>query len=470
MDWAKRYYFCGIGGSGMLPLAMLAKGRGHKVSGSDRSFDQGRNPEKFAWLEAQGITLFAQDGSGITSADQIIVVSGAVEGIVPDVAAARTMGCRRITRAELNAAMFNAAKEPIGVAGTSGKSTVTAMAAWILHYAGGAPTVMNGAVMRNFEDEGSIFSGAVVGKARDDDDCHYYVSEVDESDGSIGLYRPYIGVVTNVGLDHKSLPELRHLFYEYLRLSRVCIMNADDPETPMINPDEILGNDVITFGFAEDADLRAANYVAGEHSSRFTLISGIDSFDVTLPMPGRHNVSNALAAVTATRALGIPPRIAVAALACFKGIARRHEVVGTANGITVIDDFAHNPDKVAACLSMLTASPGRLLIFFQPHGYGPLNQMGSELAAAFASGMRDGDKLFVCDPVYYGGTVDRSVGSKDFVAKVIANGGYGVYMSERASCGEAIVNEARSGDRILILGARDDSLSDFARGILAQLA
>ena len=474
MEQTKRYFFCGIGGSGMLPLALIARARGHHVSGSDRSRDQGLATEKFAWLETQGITLFPQDGSGVTAPEQVIVASGAIEDSVPDIAAARELGCRRITRADLNSTMFNAAKEPVGVAGTSGKSTVTAMVAWILHCAGGDPTVMNGAIMPNFADAAHPFANSVISANARKDRCHYYVSEVDESDGSIGLYRPYIGILTNCTLDHKSLSELHNLFYNYLRLSRVCIINADDPESMILTADEILGFDVISYGFAEDAKLRATDYVPGETSSRFTVVSGITSFDATLPMPGRHNVSNALAAITATRALGISPEIAVEALAQFKGIARRHEIVGTANGITVIDDFAHNPDKVAATLATLTEQfgtkpRGRLLIFFQPHGYGPLRQMGAELAAAFAAGMRESDKLFVCDPVYFGGTVDRSVGSKAFVADVITDGGYAVYMSERASCGEAIVNEARSGDRILILGARDDTLSDFAREVLARL-
>jgi UDP-N-acetylmuramate--alanine ligase len=144
-------------------------------------------------------------------------------------------------------------------------------------------------------------------------------------------------------------------------------------------------------------------------------------------------------------------------------------VVGSARGITIIDDFAHNPDKVAATLAAASALPGRLLIFFQPHGYGPLKQMGKELAASFAGGMRTGDKLFVCDPVYFGGSVDRSVDSKAFVFDVIRGGGYAVHMSRRDSCGEALVTEARPGDRILILGARDDTLTDFAQGVLAAI-
>lgn len=465
MQQSKRYFFCGLGGSGMLPLAMIARARGAaEVSGSDRSNDQGRMSDKFDWIARQGITLFPQDGSGLTSKRQILIASSAVEKSVPDVVKAKELGCLCVTRADLNVAYLNDTFYSIGVAGTSGKSTVTAMIAWILHRAGLNPTVMNGAVMRNFATPDYPFANALIGGE------DYYVSEVDESDGSISQYRPYIGLLTNLTLDHKSVGELHILFTNYLRLSKIAVVNLDDAESVKILDTGILGGDCITYGFAESADVRGVDFVPGEYDGHFTLINGGQRHPVVVPMPGLHNASNALAAITATRAMGVRVEQSIAALAEFAGLARRFEVVGTTNGITVIDDFAHNPDKVTATLATLRETPGRLLIFFQPHGYGPLKQMGKYLAAAFARSMGEADKLFVCDPVYYGGTVDKSVDSKSFVADVIAGGGYAVYMSERDSCGEAIVNEARSGDRILILGARDDSLNDFAREILAGLA
>jgi UDP-N-acetylmuramate-alanine ligase len=145
----KSYFFCGIGGSGMLPLAMIVAARGASVAGSDRSRDQGRSAAKFGWIESRGIALFPQDGSGV-GAGQTLVASAAVEDSVPDVAAAKALGLARLTRADLNAALFNEAERAIGVGGTSGKSTVTGMIGWILESAGRKPTVMNGAVMRNF--------------------------------------------------------------------------------------------------------------------------------------------------------------------------------------------------------------------------------------------------------------------------------------------------------------------------------
>jgi UDP-N-acetylmuramate--alanine ligase len=456
IDPSKSYFFCGIGGSGMFPLATILAARGVSVAGSDRALDQGRSEAKFDWLKRQGIALFTQDGSGVVSADQIIVASAAVEDSVPDIARANALGCARMTRADLNATLFNAAAHRIGVAGTSGKSTVTGMIAWILTRAGQRPTVMNGAVMRNFADADNPHASALPG------DPATYVSEVDESDGSIALYTPTVAVVTNVSLDHKSLAELHGLFGDFLRKSPVAIINADDPESAGLRS---AGG--VTFGFAADAEVHADSYVAEPSGCRYSITVGGSRHDGNLRMPGRHNVANALAAIAATRALGVPVAESVAALRDFAGLARRYEVIGSRNGITVIDDFAHNPDKVAATLAAATALPSRLLLFFQPHGYGPLRQMGSELASAFTAGMRADDHLWVCDPVYFGGTVDRSVGSE---ALVTAIGHRATYVPMREACAAAILQAAQPGDRILILGARDDTLTDFAKTLLADIA
>jgi UDP-N-acetylmuramate--alanine ligase len=178
---------------------------------------------------------------------------------------------------------------------------------------------------------------------------------------------------------------------------------------------------------------------------------------------------NALAALGAIHALGLPLAEAIAALARFAGLKRRLETVGTAGSVTVIDDFGHNPDKIAATLATLTAQPGRLLIMFQPHGYGPLAKMGDELARTFAVGLRDGDQLFFPDPVYQGGTVDQSRGSDWLADAVRAAGGLATHIPQRSGIGTALLAEARRGDRIAILGARDDTLSEFAAELLAAL-
>lgn len=459
------WFFCGIGGSGMLPLALILRGQGAQVAGSDRSRDQGRTPEKFAWLESLGFALVPQDGSGITSADQTLVASAAVEDTVPEVVRAKELGCPRMSRAELLATLFNAAPTRIAVGGTSGKSTVTGMIGWIMTHAGRDPTIMNGAVMKNFASPDAPFASARVGNGE------VFVSEVDESDGSIALYRPTVAVLGNVTLDHKSLEELRQLFGDFLARSACGVVNLDDAEAAGLaaragacvsfgidHPEAVIG---VVPGSVAEGPTGISATVIERHSGQ--------THALALKVPGRHNLANALAAIAAAHAAGLGVAEAVGALASFAGLARRFDIVGTsAQGVTVIDDFGHNPDKVSATLATLKAHPGRVIAFFQPHGYGPLRQMGDELAKAFAERLGPEDRVLLCDPVYFGGTVDRSVGSERIVAIVNEAGGHAEHFASRTDCADRIVELAQPGDRIVVMGARDDTLTAFARDLLER--
>lgn len=458
------YFFCGIGGSGMLPLAMIVQARGGRIEGSDRSRDQGRTPEKFAWLEAQGVTLHPQDGSGVTRADQTVVATGAIEDTVPDIGAAKRAGARIVTRPELLSQLFNVAPTSIGVAGTSGKSTITGMIAWILHQAGREPTVMNGAVMKNFADADHPFASALIGGP------DLFVSEVDESDGSIARYDPTVAVVSNISLDHKSMEELRDLFGGFTGRAAKAVLNLDNVETQAL-AQSLPADKVITFALGEEsATLNAHDLEPMPTGMRFTLTElGGARHAVVLNVPGAHNVANALAALGAVRAIGVPLDQAVAALETFAGIRRRMEVVGTAAGVTIIDDFAHNPDKIAATLKTLHAFEGRLLILFQPHGFGPLRLMKAEFIDGFAGLMREDDVLLMPEPVYLGGTTDRSVGSEDIASGVRAAGRNAEALATREACGDRLIELARPGDRIIVMGARDDTLSVFATALLDRL-
>src|SRR4029079_18349780 len=180
------YFFCGVGGSGMTPLALIVQAKGGRVEGSDRALDQGRNIERFDFLRSRGVLLHPQDGSGMQRASQTLVTSAAVEETIPDVQAARRIGAAVTTRAKLLAELFNAASLGVGVAGTSGKSTTVGMLGWILHRAGKSPTIVNGADMKNFIDVGSPFASAKIGEGE------FLVSEVDESDGSITFFEPSV--------------------------------------------------------------------------------------------------------------------------------------------------------------------------------------------------------------------------------------------------------------------------------------
>ncbi len=511
MSETKDYFFCGIGGSGMLPLAMIVQAQGGRIAGSDRALDQGRTPDKFDWLRTHGVTLYPQNGSGIMSAHQTVVATGAIEDTVPDIGAARRVGAVVVTRPELLSKLFNAADTSVGVAGTSGKSTITGMIAWILHSVGRGPTVMNGAVMKNFADADHPFASALIGGP------DLFVAEVDESDGSIARYDPTVAVVSNISLDHKSMEELRDLFGGFTARATTAVLNLDNPETAALaqgTPKDRLitfsiGDEAATFravdleplatgikfrlvarpsplvgegGTRSVTDEGYASRVQGRRaadlmthtphpsgSAAHLLPQGEKEISVALNVPGAHNVANALAALGAVRALGVPLSDAVAALKTFTGIRRRMEVVGTANDITVIDDFAHNPDKIAATLKTLHAFPGRLLILFQPHGFGPLKLMKSEFINGFVGLMRPDDILLMPEPVYYGGTTDRSVGSEDIASGIRAAGRHAEALPDRPACGDRLVQIARPGDRIVVMGARDDTLSEFAADLLTRL-
>jgi UDP-N-acetylmuramate--alanine ligase len=465
------YFFCGIGGSGMTPLALIIQARGGRVEGSDRALDQGRNSERFDFLRARGILLHPQDGSGMTRAEQILVTSTAVEETVPDVQAARRIGAAIITRAGLLAQLFNRAALGIGVAGTSGKSTTVGLIGWILHRAGRNPTIMNGADMKNFIGEGSPFASARIGEG------DIFVSEVDESDGSIALFEPRMAVVNNISLDHKSLDELRTLFSGYIAKAQTVVLNLDNAETAALAANMKSGDakprQAVTYSLRDTrADLLAFAPVQSPTGVAFQVKARDtgETVAVELKVPGLHNVANALAALSVAKACGVALAEAAVHLGGFSGIRRRLEVVGTANEITVIDDFAHNPDKISATLETMHAFPGRLLLMFQPHGYGPIRLMRNALVDCFASALRDEDVLVMPEPVYFGGTVDRSVGSRDIVCEIERRGRRAFAFPDRGACGDALVKLARRGDRIVVMGARDDSLSQFAHELVHRLA
>src|SRR5215831_6063584 len=297
-DWMidSPVFFSGIGGSGMLPLASIVRASGAKVAGSDRSLDAGRTPHKFDYLRSLGIQLFPQDGSGVQEG-MTLVTSAAVEPTVPDVVRAKELRIPHLTRPEFLARLLNSAQRSVAVGGTSGKSTVTGMIGWILHACHRQPTVMNGAVMKNFVTPSAPFASALVG------DPELFVSEVDESDGSISLYRPEVAVLTNISLDHKEMAELRTLFAAFLLRARKAVLNLDDPETRAL-ADVIPAANCVGYGFdspgtgfmGKDLQLQA-------ESASFAVEAQGERHNVQLTVPGRHNASNALGAIAAAHVL-----------------------------------------------------------------------------------------------------------------------------------------------------------------------
>jgi UDP-N-acetylmuramate--alanine ligase len=323
---------------------------------------------------------------------------------------------------------------------------------------------MNGAVMKNFVNESNPFASATTGAGQ------LFVSEVDESDGSIVLYRPTVGVVTNISLDHKPLSELKILFGDFVASAGTAVLNADDADVRAL---ATRAKRTLTFGLeAQDADFLVGDIKLAPLSSTFHLRDKRTgkSHACHLQQPGRHNIANAAAAIAAAVAAGTPIDEACSALSSFTGIRRRFDIVGTAKGMTVIDDFAHNPDKIAATLATLHNFPGRLIVLFQPHGYGPLRLMGADLIDAFAKHLNPADILIMPEPAYYGGTTTRDVSSMDIIRGVSALNRNAIYVEHRADCITVIRREAKPGDRVIVMGARDDTLSEFAAQVLADLS
>lgn len=423
----------------MSALAVLLQSRGWNVAGSDRSRDRGETPEKFAAMEMRGFRLFPQDGSGITDKTGLLIVSSAVEDSIPDVRAAKEKGVAIKKRAQVLAEMFNAAPVSIGIGGTSGKSTVTAMTGWILSRAGKDPAIVNGAGMANFGG-----ANCVPGKGP-------FVAELDESDGSIALFNPSVAAVTNVSLDHKPLSELEALFDAFKRRAGRTVSEGGRPLS------FVLSNPDLEF-FAEDIRPRpdGVSFKVREEL-------------VTLRVPGRHNVANALTAMASAYATGVDLRTAAAALAEYRGIKRRFEFVGTKNGVTVIDDFAHNPDKIAATLRTLHEQPGRIIAVFQPHGFGPTKMLRSELVKTFAAELGHEDILLMPEIYYAGGTAQKDISSRDITKDICGAGKRAEFFERRDAIIPHIAALVKPGDRIVIMGARDDTLPAFAEAVLSSL-
>lgn len=457
------YFFVGIGGSGMSALADLIRRQGNAVSGSDRGHDKGDVPEKFTTLAKSGMTLHKQDGSGVVPGVDYVVVSSAIEESIPDIQTARKLNIPVIKRADLLSSLFNKARG-IGIAGTSGKTTTTGMTGWMLHALGLDPTIANGGIMPNFLGHPQSLMGNAVGGKGD-----LFVAEMDESDGTISFFTPEIAVLNNITLDHKPFSVIEPLFHDYLLRAKKAVINLDDPRAALmanVHPQ------TITYAIDNPAaTLYATNLQHQADGITFTVNEKAtgNTWQCHLQVPGRHNVSNAMAALSVAHAIGQPLDKAITALEGFKGIKRRMEVLGTAAGVTVIDDFGHNPDKIAATLATLTAHPGRVVVMFQPHGFGPMKMMRTELVEAFTKGLRKGDTLTMPEIFYAGGTVTKDISSNDLIGDITAGGADAHFFQTRDDAGAWMLANVKPGDRLVIMGARDDTLSEFAKDLLHKL-
>ena len=353
-----RYHFSGLAGAGMNPLARLMRARGHAVQGSDRSFDRGENQELAERLASIGIVVLSQDGSAVTPDLDRFVYSTAVEADTPEFRAARAFGLERVPRPALLAEVVDAGRPGAAIAGTSGKSTITGMLAWITREAGLPTTALGGAALAGEGVSGCFSAGPADGPV---------VAEACESDGTLTGYHPAIGLIHNISRDHGEVDALLPQFEAFARQARRLLVNADSSEAAAVGH----AAGALSYGTGASADVRLEVNSVGPSRATGTLHLTSGALALDLPQPGRHNLENAAAAVLVALELGIPAATSARLLARFPGVARRFEVIGTtAADIRIVDDYAHNGEKLRAAITTAQAGAPRLLAVFQPHGFG----------------------------------------------------------------------------------------------------
>lgn len=412
-------HLVGIGGVGMSALAQALLDAGGTVTGADRALGgSGARPGVLAALARAGVRLFPDDGSGIGPDTARVIVSTAVEETNRDLQCARARDIPVVHRAAALAELL-APRRLVAVAGTCGKSTVTAILGHLLAESGFDPVVVNGAQVVGWDA-----GGTRVGSTRKGTGA-YAVAEVDESDKSLVAFKPFAAVVTNASADHYSKAEMDAVFDAFVRGVPGPVI--DGRRTPMV----------------PSAAAR------------------------TIPLPGEHNAVNAECALRMAAALGADPARLAAAIRTFPGVERRLQRVGTCGGAVVYDDYAHNPEKLHAMLATLQAAyPKGVAVVWRPHGYAPLRKMLEALAAMFRATLRPCDELLVL-PVYdAGGTTDRSLNSDALVARLNASPVRVVEGFEDAET--HLRTHAPAFGALVVAGARDPGLPVLARRLAGK--
>jgi len=437
----------------MSALAQLYAMGGYTVTGSDRLLSKGHGGlPVFQALEKLNIKVFPQDGSAISKDIDMVVVSSAIEADVPELQKAKDLGLKIIHRSELLDENVKKSRT-IAVSGTSGKSTVTAMVFEILTEAGLSPSVITGATLLSLQEKG--FYGNVY-KGQSD----ILVIEADESDGSLTRYHAEIGVCLNIQKDHKEIDALKDIFKTFSKNCKTFIANAEEENiSSSLTPQK-------TFGLGA-GDTRAQKIISDGYGSAFV----VDGQNFKLNIPGVHNVQNALAAIAVAKEMGVKLNVAAYALSNFKGVYRRFNSVGIVNKVEVIDDFAHNPHKLSATLRAAQLRGKRVISFFQPHAFASIKLLKDDFIEQISKVVRPEDKFYLTEVYYPGGTIPEGVSAKSVYDGLLAKGLKNIFYDECRECiAEKIVKDAQEGDVIMVMGARDPSLTNFAKKILLSLA
>jgi UDP-N-acetylmuramate--alanine ligase len=369
----KKLHFVGIGGAGMSGIGEILHNLGYAVTGSDST-----PSEVTQYLQRLGVRVYEGHAAEQVADADVVVISSAVGADNPEVTEARRLGIPVIKRAEMLGELMRL-KFSVGVAGTHGKTTTTSMVGRILQTAHMEPTLVVGGVVAE------LGTGAELGSG------DYLVAEVDEYDRSIYAMFPSMAVVLNIEPDHldcyRDMDDLRDAFLHYI--NRVpffgsAIISAEDPNTRLIR--DRITRPYATFGFSADADYRAIDVRVEGTRMRFAVMHKTELLgELVLRAPGRHNVANALAATAAATELEIPFETVAEALAGFRGVARRFEIVGEANDIILVDDYAHHPTEIRASLSTARdVYQRRVIAVFQPHLYSRTQNFVNEFAEALS--------------------------------------------------------------------------------------
>ena len=438
----RHIHFVGIGGAGMCGIAEILLSHGFHVSGSDRA--AGENTLHLQRIGANvyiGHDALNQDGA------DVVVVSSAVPEDNPEVIAARRRSVPVIARAEMLAELMKL-KYSIAVGGTHGKTTTTALIATVLECAELDPTVIDGGRLVH------LGSNARAGASE------FLVAEADEAYGSIKRFDPTVAVVTSIDEDHldyyRDLDDIRQVFLEFANrvpFFGVAVLCLDQENVEALIPK--LDKRYVTYGLRDDADISAADLTYDGSTSRCTVLRrGKALGELTIPLPGEHNVLNALAAVCVGLELDLEFDTISDALAGFQGVHRRFEVLGEKRGVLVVDDYAHNPAKLkAAFAGVRTGFPNRRLVaVFQPHRYHRVKHLADEFSRSFFQT----DVLFVT-PIYGAGEQPiEGVTGKGLADAIRQHGHSGVtYVPTHDELAAGLTESVCPGDRVLTVGAGD---------------
>jgi UDP-N-acetylmuramate--alanine ligase len=447
------YFFIGIAGVGMSAIAQYLNGIGKQVSGSDRQFGQSKANEIQLKLNAEGIQTFRQDGEGITPEIQICIVSTAVELSNPEIAKASELNIPIVNRADLLAAITRT-KKTVAVSGTSGKSSTAAMIYHIMEQTGKPVSFIGGAGLVVLQETGSLGNAIA-------SDSQWLVIEADESDGSLVKYKPEIGILLNIDKDHKEIAELETIFETFKRnTTGKFIVNQSQIRARKFSSD--IHSD---FGYESDCGFNASGFMQKGFSIQFK----INGVGFNLPSIGMHSMENATAAVAACFQMGVSVDEASVTLSTYKGIYRRHQVIGKAKGLTIIDDYAHNPIKIAASIRSCQFSGSKLFVWFQPHGFGPTKFLRNDFVAEISNALRAEDEIWMSEIYYAGGTVVKDISASELIDDIKNNHKNAFFIENRKVLPDVLKHRFSKGDVLLLTGARDPSLEKFANYVFQAL-